>query len=347
MAEMLTTEEDILNTAIQMLEREAGLRLEINPLKAKLKNTTADAILNIAGQKKKIAVKIKKWAPQLNLGALIHMIQQLPQPGMLVADHVNPNMADKLRERNMQFIDTAGNAYINLAPVYVFVKGNRALATVEKREQNNRVFETMGLKVIYAFLCDDNLVAAAYRTIAEQAGVALGTVGWVINGLQDAGFIVAKAGKKNRRLINRKKLLDQWVELYPRKLRPKHHVGNFIANDPNWWKTFNPIPYHAHWGGEVAAAKYTKYLKPEVTTLYIPPDTTNKLLAKAKLKKAVDQPANVKIYRPIGIEANKIKPDLVHPILVYADLIATADIRNLETAEKLYEDYIAEYFRED
>ena len=71
------------------------------------------------------------------------------------------------------------------------------------------------------------------------------------------------------------------------------------------------------------------------------------MLVKAKLKKAVDQPANVKIYRPIGQEAENDKPGLVHPILVYADLIATADTRNLETAEKLYEQYIAEYYRED
>ena len=38
---------------------------------------------------------------------------------------------------------------------------------------------------------------------------------------------------------------------------------------------------------------------------------------------------------------------IVHPILVYADLLATGDPRNFEAAEMIYEREIAEYIRED
>jgi hypothetical protein len=37
--------------------------------------------------------------------------------------------------------------------------------------------------------------------------------------------------------------------------------------------------------------------------------------------------------------------DLVHPILIYADLMATGDARNIETAEIIYEQQLA-YFIE-
>ena len=39
--------------------------------------------------------------------------------------------------------------------------------------------------------------------------------------------------------------------------------------------------------------------------------------------------------------------DLVHPILIYADLIATGNQRNIETAKMIYEDYIVRLIRED
>ena len=39
--------------------------------------------------------------------------------------------------------------------------------------------------------------------------------------------------------------------------------------------------------------------------------------------------------------------DMVHPILVYADLIATGNQRNIETAKVIYEQYIVRLVRED
>jgi hypothetical protein len=39
--------------------------------------------------------------------------------------------------------------------------------------------------------------------------------------------------------------------------------------------------------------------------------------------------------------------DLVHPVLIYADLLATGDARNIETAEIVYEKEIARFVRED
>jgi len=37
--------------------------------------------------------------------------------------------------------------------------------------------------------------------------------------------------------------------------------------------------------------------------------------------------------------------DLVHPLLVYADLIASGDPRNAEAAEKIYEQHILQLVR--
>lgn len=351
---------DILDDAILALTKETDVRLQVKQLHAQIHGRPVDAILCIPGVVDEIPVEIKKWAPQANLELLIHRLTKLPAGAMLVADYVNPNMADRLKAANVQFIDTLGNAYVKVPPGYFFIKGHRQPAGQTARNTTNRAFETTGLKVVFAFLCNPGLVNAPYRKIANIAGVSLGTVGWVVAGLKDAGFLIDRGTEKGRRLTNLQKLLDRWAEAYPERLKPKLAVGEFIAKDPNWWKPLDIKTYDACWGGEVAASMYTGYLQPQVATVYLPKDAGNKLLADAQLRKITERTGNeaglVEIYRPfwpwqqpenMELPNDALRPGLVHPVLVYADLLMTGDTRNLETAGMIYEKYVAEYIGED
>ncbi|MGD8913808.1 MAG: type IV toxin-antitoxin system AbiEi family antitoxin [Candidatus Thiodiazotropha sp.] len=350
-------EANILNRALDAVARETGLQLHIDELEVKQDRHTLDAVLRLEGQNERLAAEVKRWAPQANLGALINRILTLPMKGVLVADYVNPVMAEKLREQRIQFIDTVGNAYIDLPPVYILVTGKRKpKQEIGPKGDTNRAFDRTGLKVVFAFLCRPVLVAAPYRQIAETAGVAVGTVGWVIQGLKAARFIFEYGHRKRRELIDYKRLLDRWVETYPEKLRPKAHIGNFIADDPYWWKKFDIQKFHGYWGGEIAAAHYTQYLKPAVATLYLPKEAKNKFIAKARLRAATEAMFNedgrVEIYQPFWRDAvlpfmDIAKPGLVPPILAYADLIATANPRNIEAAGMIYDEYIAPHNQQD
>ena len=40
-------------------------------------------------------------------------------------------------------------------------------------------------------------------------------------------------------------------------------------------------------------------------------------------------------------------PEIVHPLLVYADLLATGDTRNIETARRIYDEQLAGLVGED
>jgi len=353
------TEQNILKQALCVLKHETGLCLDIEDTQVKIDNTWVDALINLDEGKTVFAAEIKKWAQQANLGALIHQVKNLPEPGMLIADYINPKMAEKLRQENIQFIDAVGNAYLNVPPVYVYVRGNRKEADkiAPTNMEVKRAFEPTGLKVIFTFLCQPELVNAPYREIAEKAGVAVGTVGWVLNGLKAAGFIRDKGKKKERRIVHHQKLLDRWVEAYPEKLRPKQLIGKYIADDPYWWKEVDIQKYDAYWGGEIAAAKYTDYLKPQVATVYLHDITLTRFLVDARLRKATgwiedDDVATVLIYKTFWqdnfIERNtKLRKELVDPILVYADLIATGDTRNIEVARRIYDEHIAQHIRED
>lgn len=355
-------ERELLERAIQAFQIETGLLLEIVREQLRHERYGVDAIVRMPRHGVTLGVEVKRWAQQANLGALADQIKRMPIEGILAADYINPNMAQRLKTMGVQFIDAAGNAYLNQPPVYVHVTGNKKPDTqVAFKEGVNRAFDAVGLKAVYGFLCDPELVDATYREIAERTGVALGTVGRVLNGLTEAGYIVGRGRGKGRRLVKKRKLFDRWVEVYPEKLKPKQRVGEFVADDPCWWEEIHVEDYGAYWGGEIAAEKYTHYLKPEALTLYLPEYAGKKLLAKARLRKLregeVGGQGAVRIYRPFWAVENEGRhcgnnnmaeiPGVVNPILAYADLIATGDSRNLETARMIYERYIAEHIGED
>jgi hypothetical protein len=246
-------------------------------------------------------------------------------------------MAVRLKNLGIAFIDVAGNAYINAPPVYVFVKGNRPPEELVKPKQN-RAFQPTGLRVIFAFLCYPHLVNAPYREIADKTGAALGTLNLVLKDLKDLGFLVTLP-KDRRRLVRKEELFKRWVEAYPEQLKPKLIIGRFEALKNDWWKTIRLTKGQAYWGGEVAAAKMTRFLKPQLVTVYVRGNPAETVI-KGKLRKHPNGNTNLlKAFwnKDLDWQENQ----LVQPILTYADLMATGDPRNVETANKIYEDEIA------
>jgi hypothetical protein len=245
-------------------------------------------------------------------------------------------MAERIRRLNVAFIDTVGNAFLNVPPVYVFVKGNRIPLDLTKAKKT-RAFQATGLKVVFAFLCRPKLVNTPYRDIAELAGVALGTVNWVARDLREQGFL-ATLHKGERQLRSRMDLFNRWVEAYPEQLRPKLTLGHFRAREPDWWKTATWRPGQGYWGGEIAAAKLTGYLRPELVTLYVRGEHAE-IILKNKLRE--DPNGNTELVRAFwNTDFDWTDNAIVPPMLTYADLMATGDPRNVETAKRLYEQAI-------
>ena len=164
--------------------------------------------------------------------------------------------------------------------------------------------------------------------------------------MQKIGFLV-DMGRRGRRLVQKGKLLERWVTAYAEQLRPKKIIGKYDAIDPDFWK-YKDLPLEkAYWGGEVAAAKLNKYLKPEIVTIYtINEEALNKYMIENRIRK--DPEGKIEIIKTFwGVGQKRPYHHLVHPLLIYADLQATGDPRNIETAEMIYEQEIAGLIRED
>ena len=288
-----------------------------------------------------LVFELKKRVTRNTLGTIALQFNQLKKNAILLTRHVNPNLATELKKLDIQFLDASGNAYINAFPLYIYVTGKKPDTIDKYRAVTTRAFRPGGLKVVYALLCNPGLEKEPFRKIAAMAGVALGTVDGVFKNLKETGYLIDK-GAHGRALIEKERLLEKWVTTYPDRLRPTLAKGRYTAEDKYWWKNAE-LPEFCFWGGEVAAAKTTEYLKPEVVTIYakVP---TGQLLIKNKLRK--DIRGEIEVLKTFWDEDKQWHNDeLVHPILVYADLIATMDARNHETAKMIYDNEIFRFIK--
>ncbi|MBN2264582.1 MAG: hypothetical protein JW775_02090 [Candidatus Aminicenantes bacterium] len=288
-------------------------------------------------------MEIKANLTRANIGQYVQRKKLLPGPLLIVANYINEAMAERLRENRIEFMDAAGNAYIDQPPIYIYTKGNKVKDKFLKAPPG-RAFRPAGLKVVFVFLCDPPMINKNYPTIARTAGVALGNIGGIIMDLKREGFLVDR-GKQGFKLIQKQRLLDRFVEDYPTRLRRKLLLGMFRGG-PGWWGRKPLDLANAYWGGEVAAAIMTNYLKPQTATVYLKREGLNEFLLQNRLKK--DDQGDVEIlelfWDPAHLRDDK---GLVHPILTYADLIATADQRNIEAAKIIYEQDVVRFVRED
>ncbi|QIB66531.1 hypothetical protein G3T16_15135 [Kineobactrum salinum] len=197
-------------------------------------------------------------ATDTDIGSVKSQLQQLATPGagLLTADYVNPNMADKLRETGIQYFDVTGIAYLNQPPIYIHIKANKPELRVGTRTKAGEAFQPAGMKIVYAFLQDREVINVLYREIAELIQVALGALGEVFRDLLEQGILVEEINGA-RRIADYVQLLDKWVDAYPPKLGNKRRLGICTTDYPDWWQGIRPEEFEAVWGREVAAVEYT------------------------------------------------------------------------------------------
>jgi len=314
---------------------------------AQCRPAPADACTLRLGPKGQWADYIAVAQPQLaraTMGAALMQARQVAQkagkPTILLAEYVTPPVADDLRVQGQPFADAAGNAWLPVP--LVFITGRKP-ATKPVPPAAGRADTPAGLKTWFALLCQPELADATHRAIAVAAGVALGGVPAVLQDLQQQGHLMVLG--KRRRLNATRRVLDAWAQAYARRLHAKTLHAVYLTPLFDTWADWQLDPADGLWGGEPAANLLTKYLRPGVLTIYtkrLPP----LFMAKQRMTKATGQTERVLEWRqpfwgqlPPGPRA-----DTVPPVLVYADLLATGDGRCIETANVLYDQYLAATF---
>lgn len=335
--------------AIEALRGTTGLDAEI-VTPAKRMGPEVDAVVDIIAEGKhhRYLIECKQVDRAPALGLIKDRFERLQQPGLLVAPYITPDLAEHCRKLDIPFIDTAGNAFLHGPGFFLFVKGQRKPEEA-RLPAATKAGTATALRVVFVLLCQPRFLNAPYRQIVDAAHVALGAVGWVFFDLNGRGFVAGAGKTKDRRFIEPKKLLDEWVTNYPIKLRPKLNPRRFTAANQDWWKKTDIARFGALWGGEVAADRLTGHLKPAQYTLYMKPEDGQKNLTKliATNRLRADPKGDIEVLDAFwDFPPDPQHPDVVPPVLVYADLVATLDPRNLEVARLVYKQHIEHAFRQ-
>ncbi len=261
---------------------------------------------------------------------------QAPGAGrtLLVSPHVPESVAELLRQRDVHFVDSAGNIYLRLEGLLVDVRGRKGPPSARPAEPGRplRAFKASGLRILFMMLADPDMARRNLREIAEALGMSLGTVQWVRKELEEHGYF----DPAERALYRTGDLLDRWVEAYALELFPQLTLGRFEAADPRWWANAGKDlrAEGAQWGGETAAHFLHGRLLPGRAIVYASriPDG---LAGTYRFRKAWAGEGNVEIRERFWPAQTR---ELTVPTpLVYADLIASRDPRQLEAAAALRE----------
>jgi len=273
---------------------------------------------------------------------------------LLIAPSVTPACAGLMKSRNICYADAAGNLFLHSGPLYLHVSGKKNPKPDRRNDlmPKRQSFPANTLKLVFALLTDPDLnrkpakalLSQNYRTMGKITGLPLGSIAGAMSALQSGGYVVT-AGKGERLLLERKKLLNQWIDDYAARLRPNLVSEHFRVPSSQWWVNADIHEANGLWGGEVAGAKLTDYLSPETATIYSDDFPGEFVLTYALYK---DPAGRVEVLKPFwGPIPWATHEDCVHPLLVYADLIASEIDRNVETAQRVYDRYLRQIIEPD
>jgi hypothetical protein len=277
-----------------------------------------------------------------NLGSVLSLLSKrsTARRALLITRHVNPAQAEKLRNAGTGFLDSAGNAYLDLKPLLFFVTGRKPFQKSSPVAKNNLAFSPAGLKVIFVLLSLPKAVEFTTRELSAAAGISIGAVNYVLADLSRNGFL-HRHSRTRRSLLKKKELLEKFVRTYPDRLRPKLVRKTFVSNRPlKELAQFEFSERQAFWSGEAVPWRTGKRREPGELHLY-----SNDALKNFKLQGGLiptSEGAIVLLDQFWEFETwEGREADLAPPVLIYADLLSSQDARTRELAEEYYEQSIA------
>lgn len=338
---MRAAEDVLLEQALETMAWPDGVRIDPEYF---VESGGPDAKLNLdwAGKRYSLGVEVKRNIDRLSMADSAK--SQLEHwgylgNGLLVTTYLSPTLAEHCRQIGLQYLDTAGNVYINQPGLYINQVGKPKPPTITVKKASGSTVAKVG----FILLAYPVLANTPYREIAKYARTSLGSVSNAIKTLEKAGTVTNTGGLLGKRLlVHYDKLLEFWTREYSEHLYPNRKARRFSAIDPAKFQRaqlehINLTRYEARWGGETAAARLTHYLKPAIHTIYVENGMTN--LVKGEMLKA-DPNGNIELVEMFWRDPVFPKSDCVPTILIFGDLMASGDPRNRETAELIRQTHL-------
>lgn len=275
----------------------------------------------------------------------LNEIKLLTNRGIIViAKFIANDVAAELKEKNINYTDSAGNSFIKTNDFFIYISGQKAQKN--KKTNQARAFQETGVKLIFSLLANPENLNLSYRELSEKKSIALGSISNIMQELEEQNFILRT--KSKRVLKNKKELLNRWIVAYHDVLRPKilKKKMKFKSKEMyNNWKALldkhNQESTKFLWSGEPAASLMTNFLKPAFYTLYTNTSWQNCM---KELDMVPDENGDIEVLSFFWeIDAYNYIKSTVPPVIVYADIMNSGLDRNLETAKIILENELQDF----
>lgn len=326
-------EAEVLHNALQNLERVVPIKWNWNPTNG-TQDLGIDGNLEVHLNDKTIKFNVEVKKDVKNHQMLnIYEFNRKFQNFLLVSEKLFPRVREELRTNKINYIEGNGNIYLNHEDAFIYIDTNKTVR--ERKKSGNRAFTKTGLKVVFHFLLNPELINQTQREIAETADVALGNIPQILNSLLENQFILRL--EKNKYVINDyEDLLNKWIAAYSQTLKPSIFRQRLrFQNENQEWQSLQLDNEKTVWGGEPAGDILTNHLRPEKFMLYTK-ETTKDLLINYKLTPDVE--GTVWVYDLFWAHDGNSK--IAPKVLVYADLMSSGDKRSKETAKIIFDEHI-------
>jgi hypothetical protein len=302
-------------------------------------------------------VKRRLTLPRVEHALLLLAARRL-RPGkqirrMLLADYIAPALAHRLEEEDVDYVDAAGNLLIRKpGRLYLFKSGAKP---PRLREQTPARLQTRsGLQVLFVLLQEPAAARLAYREVAAQSGVALGSVAGTMAELKRTGHLVRR--RDGWQLVGRRALLELWVSGYSDRLRPALVLGRFQPPESDLTETLARVANaaadrqleYAVTGG-IAADALTHHYRGEQLALFVSAWPRDLLQALRWLPSGRGPVTLLRHFGP-AVADKQTGPRgmvLAQPLLVYAELLHDGTERAREAARELYDQHLARLIGDD
>lgn len=297
--------------------------------------TNADLTVLLNGEKVAVEIKSELRPEQANKWSMWN--HKLPI--LVIAKYITPTAKETLKSKGINYIDSFGNVFIALNNLKMYVEKGDAKPVYNDYTQ---IFTATGAKVLFHLLANEEAINNNYRHLSFLSGVSLGSVSKLMHGLFREGFAV-KIKSRKFQLVRKEELMERWIILLNEKILPAQKIGNFTfrRTEHSNWKDLN-MGRGTLWGGEAAASIMTHYLIPEKFTIFTTA-SKNELLTKLRL--LPDPSGEITVYAPFWFDIEyELDMPVVHPLIVYAELMYSGHDRNKETADIIYKNYLQHEF---
>jgi hypothetical protein len=236
---------------------------------------------------------------------------------LFVTDHVSARTADVLRRIGVQFIDAAGNVFLQRGGWYVDVRGRRrtrAAAEYLRLEAPPNLYSAKRAQVVFALITWPDLLNESVRKVAQAAGVSVGIAQSTTNELRRRALWPDRDDTRST-------LIDGWASAFPETLARSLTIRSLRAE--RFDKFFGPVLA----SGEAAPSAQMR----AVSGVVYVDELTTELLMENRWR--TDGAPNLVVRRRFWAHPDH-RIGEAPPLLVYGDLQASEDPRTRSVASE-------------